>query len=333
MTLILTRTSARYALMLTDRKVTRDGVEFDSDANKNVLFGDRNCVAAVAYTGMAYIGTIPTDQWIAQTLTGLSFPEGRRGRGSVPMLMTTQYPRQYLGLRIRDLRDRLKEARSVIFKQYRNAWTANSFDIVITGFEWNHGEARPVLIGLSKPAGSEDVELLEPARQWYLPRDGRFPVRMTAAPSQNLTIDELGRIEADLQSTSRNGEATPGQVAKRAESLFAQTIQQASNKHNVVGPDVMSILIPGPVGPNPTIRVRYITVTRDRGLIVAGNKRLPVRVAFSPWILTPGCIRSPSVFTNAMIEAPCGPYTVVMEGPGAGGTPFGMSSQERREIE
>ena len=61
MTLIVTRTSARYALMVTGREVTKDGVEHDPDANKNVLFGDRNAVVAVGYIGSTHIGTIPTD--------------------------------------------------------------------------------------------------------------------------------------------------------------------------------------------------------------------------------------------------------------------------------
>ena len=78
MTLIVTRTSCRYALMVTDRKVTTNGAEYDPDANKNILFGDRNAVVAIGYTGMAYIGTVPTDQWIAQALTGLTFPQGLR---------------------------------------------------------------------------------------------------------------------------------------------------------------------------------------------------------------------------------------------------------------
>ena len=60
MTLIMTRTSARYSLMVTDRMVTVEGVAFDPDANKNVLFGDKNGVASVAYTGLAYIGPTPT---------------------------------------------------------------------------------------------------------------------------------------------------------------------------------------------------------------------------------------------------------------------------------
>ena len=332
MTLIVTRTSSRYALMVTDRKVTWNGAEPDSDANKNVLFGDRNGVVAIGYTGMAYIGTIPTDQWIAQTLTGLTFPEGRRGKGSVPFLMTTSYEVQYLGRRVRDLRDRLNEARPLILEKYRHEWSARSFDLVITGFEWNRGEVRPMLTALSKPPNSDKFELRDSDRHWYLPQRGRFPVRMCAAPAQNLTIEELRSIEARLHSVWGDGHGAADEVANHAEALLAETIQDVSVRLRVVGPDTMSILIPPPAGPDPTIRVRYIPAGRDQGVLRAGGKQTPVPVAFSPWVVSPGCVRSPSVFTNLRVESACGPYRVVMEAPHVDGTPGGMSSQERRSI-
>ena len=100
MTLVITRTSAAYALMVTDRKVTKNGAEYDPDSNKNIVFSDRNAVVTVGYTGAAYIGTIPTDQWIAQTLTGLNFPEGRGGKGTLPTFMDRKYETTYIGIRV-----------------------------------------------------------------------------------------------------------------------------------------------------------------------------------------------------------------------------------------
>src|SRR5262245_1968400 len=109
--------------MVTDRKVTRTGVEYDADANKNLIFGDKNAVVAIAYTGFAYIGDLPTDQWIAQTLTGLVFPKGRHGKGTVPMFMTTHYQDRNVGVRIRTLVDQLNAVRPTIPKKYSHQWT------------------------------------------------------------------------------------------------------------------------------------------------------------------------------------------------------------------
>lgn len=333
MTLIVTRTSYRYALMVTDRKVTRNGTEHDVDANKNVLLGDRNAVVAIGYTGMAYIGTIPTDQWIVQTLTGLTFPEGCRGKGSVPILMTSAYEDQYIGLHVRILRDRLNEVRPLILEKYRHGWNANSFDLVITGFEWNHGEVRPFLTALSKPPNSDKFEISDFDRHWYLPQGRRYPVRMCAAPAQNLTTDQLMNIESRLDSVWGDGSGTANEYADHAEKLLVETIQDVSKRLKFVGPDCMSILIPRPEESDPTIRVRYIPAGRDQGVLIAGGKQTQVPIAFSPWVVSPGCIRSPSVFTNVHPESQCGSYRVVMDGPHVEGMPGVISSQKRRGIE
>ncbi len=295
MTLIVTRTSCRYSLMVTDRRVTISGVVFDPDANKNIVFGDKNAVVTIGYTGMAYIGTIPTDQWIAQTLTGLAFPEGRRGRGTVPALMTSGYEDQYFGLRVRNLRNQLNKVRPFILGRYRQEWTAGSFDLVITGFEWNHGEVRPYVAALSKPPNSDIFNLSDSDRHWYIPRGRHFPVRMYGAPTQNVTKDELRGIDNRLDSVWGDGHGTPDEVADHAEKLLAEVIQDVSVRLNVVGPDIMSILIPFPGGTEPIIRIRYIPAGRDQGVLIAGQTQIQVPVAFSPWIVSPGCIRSPTI--------------------------------------
>jgi hypothetical protein len=40
--------------MVTDRRVTQNGYIFDPDANKNLVFSDKNAVVAIGYTGRAY---------------------------------------------------------------------------------------------------------------------------------------------------------------------------------------------------------------------------------------------------------------------------------------
>jgi hypothetical protein len=329
MTLIITRTSCRFALMVTDRKVTKSGSLVDPDANKNLIFEDRNAVVAMGYTGMAYIGGIPTDQWLAQTLTGLAFPEGRRGPNTVPALMISQYATEYFGVRVRNLRQRLNEVCKSIRQRYRKQWTANSFDLFITGWEWNRGKSRPYLAGLSKPAKSDDFELCTIDRNWYLPQRGRVLVRTCAAPKENLTQDKLAGIETQLQAVWSNNHGSSSDIADHAEKLMVETIQLTSQSLSVVGEDVMSILIPPPQGPSPTIRIRYIPAGRDTGVLVTANKQIPVPVAFSPWVISPGCIRSPTIFTNMTVESVCGPYRVIMISPGSHGIPRVLSSQER----
>ena len=268
MTLIIARSSLRYALMVTDRRltVTTTSAVFDPVANKNVILGSKNAVVAIGYTGMAYIDSLPTDQWIAQVLTGLTFPEGRRGRGTVPVLMTTHYENNYLGVSIQNLRDRFNELGSSISRKYRHNWITMPFDLIITGFEWNHGKIRPYLRGLSKPRNDSKFELSGFSRHWYVPQRMEFPTYMLSAPDENLKQQELERINKELRKPN-----TWHQIANDAEKIISQTIQNVSAKLNVVGPDTLSILISNPREPNPVIRIRYIPIIHSKGILLNGK--------------------------------------------------------------
>jgi hypothetical protein len=332
MTLILTRTTYCHALMVTDRKVTVNGAEYDPDANKNVLFHDKNAVVAIAYTGAAYIGTIPTDQWIVQALTGLTFPEGPKGKGSVPAFIHSDYEPLYIGIRVRKLRDLLSGVRPLILRRYRNGWTAGTFDVLITGFEWNHGKVRPFLTSLDKPRGSDQFNLSPFIRNWHPPQPGckRILAKSVAAPAVNLSLQDLKSINDRLNSLWGDGHGTPDDIVNHAENLFAEMIQDVSERLSYVGPDTTSILIPAPVMPDRTIRVRYIGINRKQGILSSGQTRTAVPIGFSPWIVSRGLIRSPSVFTGSGIVSKIGPYRVITEGPPPGGKVAATSGFPRR---
>lgn len=318
--------------MVTDRRVTKNGNVFDPDANKNIVNAHINAAVAIGYTGVAYIGLVPTDQWIAQTLTGFTFPEGARGRGTIPVLMTTNYQNDYLGLSVQKLRDRLNEVCQRIPNKYRNGWICRSFDLVITGFEWNRGTIRPYLRGLSKPRNGNTFVLSKFDRNWHFPQAKRIPIQMFAAPSGNIDKKELGMIEEQLKLILGDRLVTGKDAANDAEKLLVKTIQDISARSKYVGSDVMSILIPSPLVPNPTIRIRYLPADRNKGFLVKGKTKKPVPVAYSPWVISPGCIRSPAIFTNCQIQSMLGPYRVVIEGPSNENTLRAVSSQVRPEI-
>jgi len=84
MTLILTRASRDYVLQVADRLVTLPGGQpFDAMSNKTVLYCARNGVVTMGYTGLAYLGGIPTDQWIVQTLIGSTLELGPSGAPAI----------------------------------------------------------------------------------------------------------------------------------------------------------------------------------------------------------------------------------------------------------
>jgi len=75
MTLILGQASRDYVLQVTDRLVTKGNRPFDPLANKNIVYCARNALVAIGFTGIAFLGDIPTDQWIVEQLTGTSLTE------------------------------------------------------------------------------------------------------------------------------------------------------------------------------------------------------------------------------------------------------------------
>src|SRR5437879_5929688 len=84
MTLILTAVHRYGVTQVVDRLVTRQtnsgAEEFDPLANKTVLFFARDAFVTLAYTGVAYIDRLPTDQWIAETLRDKAVALGHDGR-------------------------------------------------------------------------------------------------------------------------------------------------------------------------------------------------------------------------------------------------------------
>jgi hypothetical protein len=62
------------ACLATDRLVSRSRVAFDRAANKNLLYSAPDATVLLAYTGSAYIENLPTDEWIARSITGVQEP-------------------------------------------------------------------------------------------------------------------------------------------------------------------------------------------------------------------------------------------------------------------
>jgi len=85
MTQILTAACPNYVVQVSDRLLTKacgaDVREFDPIANKTVVFRARDAIVTIAYSGIAFVGSMPTDDRIAQTRWGEEPPRGRNGKG------------------------------------------------------------------------------------------------------------------------------------------------------------------------------------------------------------------------------------------------------------
>ena len=55
-------------IQVSDRRLTLDGQPWDDQSNKSVVFGCRDALLSITYTGLAYIADIPTDEWVTTIL-------------------------------------------------------------------------------------------------------------------------------------------------------------------------------------------------------------------------------------------------------------------------
>lgn len=71
MTKIIAVSSAGLMCHGADRLVSAGGSSFDPLANKTLVYSAPDALAAISYTGSAYLEDLPTDEWLARALTGI----------------------------------------------------------------------------------------------------------------------------------------------------------------------------------------------------------------------------------------------------------------------
>lgn len=80
MTLVLSFACPGVAVQVADRLVSEmRGTRlsaFDEMANKLVIYRATDAMVSIGYAGQAYIGEVPTDEWIVEVLTGQSISRG-----------------------------------------------------------------------------------------------------------------------------------------------------------------------------------------------------------------------------------------------------------------
>jgi hypothetical protein len=70
MTLVITAATSKFVAQVSDRRLTYpDGRIYDDEANKVVVLQCRTAKLSMAYTGLGYIGSVRTDEWLVDVLT------------------------------------------------------------------------------------------------------------------------------------------------------------------------------------------------------------------------------------------------------------------------
>jgi hypothetical protein len=296
--------------------------QFDALANKSILYWARDAIVSIAYTGAAYIGPLPTDDWIVEKLTGVDVSEkfGMRGFPSSHWLDIGQS----LRLLLQEL------ASSEVAKHTLN------FELTAVGWQWKttrhplEGRYQPVPMawGLSKPPNGQfgkEVERLP--RYWYFKHRTLFQ----SSPIGNMPKAERDKMFDRLRNSapSRTGE----EAAATVEQATVDAVRSVSTSNAYVGPNCMSVLL-APPHYRALIRISFFPQEQHTAQLVsttAPPATLPA--AFSPWIVGRGWMEKPSVRVGQATSEELGPFTIAYSGPSmpcpVKGLIFAQSSQTR----
>jgi hypothetical protein len=302
--------------------VTSGSKPLDFLANKNIVYCAKNALVAIAYTGFAFLGDVPTDQWLVEQLIGTPFDRNQ----SLPAIAMGHFrPPIDIGLSMQLLKEKLDLAwADAIPEKWRTQWNDASFILLVQGWQWSRRNERPILEWISKEPGETSVEIGRRPRYWFWERsrisDGTRGIRFSvgAAPPGHLSSSALQEVVAQLQDCPHDS----------AEAILVRAIRMVSSQVREVGPHCMSILIAPPsIG---QARIRFLPATPHEVFLATSTARMPLTAFYAPWLVSSDFIGAPSVLTGpGQTTVPLGRYQVHIEVDSAAAGPSIHTSQKR----
>ena len=228
----------------------------------------------LGFAGAAYVGTCPTDEWIAKQLLGKEFL--RHDDGRIAMIGIGRH--------------HLKPINQALWMLEQAIASEKSFriglEISIGGWRLRRKRLIPFLVGLDRRENQTQ-------KQTYMrmPRTKLFS-----------RIQSSGQI-IDFETVKAAAAAYPDRTAMLfnpaiRSKFLAETIQQISITNKAVGSDVMAVeLVPWMPNRPREIVIRYRPLAERFGIFKAAAVQLQFPAAFWPWVITPFGYKAPSIST------------------------------------
>ncbi len=143
MTLVLSYTCFYFSVSISDRLVTRAGRPYDQLSNKAIVCHAGDVIATVGYTGSAYVGALPTDEWLARIICG---DKDRAWR-----------PVQPISFAVSDLPRSRRSLVARIVHGLRDEAHDSELQIGITGCRHDRGIIWPYNLVIGKAAASTEI--------------------------------------------------------------------------------------------------------------------------------------------------------------------------------
>ena len=317
MTLILSEITTNWALQVSDRLTTTVGGgqarPYDVRANKSVILEAANGIAAMSFTGLAYLERAPTDSWLAAKLNGEQYPFDPRTHDSGVRAGIRRASWPQMGPALMGVAAALTALASNDGR-LREMPVA----IAITGWLWYRRRRWPrAFLAFVTPSNDGVYRVHWSPRQY-----GAFFHQMTLPP---------GYLSAHEQSALGQRLGALGLV--EAENELIGTVRQVAARTRTVGADCMAIRISHPFEQERIVSARYAP-NDDPGQNLARNPETPAFVAYSPWVVGRHHLLAPMRMIGAATMWQLGPYSLRLEGPPTPAMPprgiAGFEAQQRR---
>ena len=281
MTLNLALSTRHFVLQVSDRLLTSGPKPFDIAANKNVVYVARNGIVTFGYTGAAYLEGVPTDTWIAETLTGsaggaLANDSATFRFGSLPIWLD-------VGAAVNLLVERLKP----IYELTRRCGLPISVQVV--GWQWpakRINRARPIGGEIESNSGRADDLMIDwSARDWHF-APGAVMFRQTPA---YLSKQEKDYFFRHLRTMLPHPKHVVGPMV--------EAIRRKARLEPKIGLDCMCVFLPHPA--HRRIEVVYIGASHhDLRISKKSGEAAKPRAAYSPWLIGPNAMIKPALIVG-----------------------------------
>ena len=282
MTLVLGIYTRWHAMQVSDRLVSLRAttpLPFDVLANKNVVYFGRRGIVSISYAGLAYIAGKTTDEWIAETLSGVDLSV----EAALALGKAISHPFD-VGQALEHLRRRATEAYAR--ESYRARREITDFQVIGSQWDRHHQRLRPVICKITNNRTQNvDFEKLNTQRYWDIQK-GWYSIG-----------SGTGQQEA-REYLRRRFRASGGLISpEHCLDVMVDAVRHIAGLHpNVVGQDCMCVHIQGA---QPRVSISFRPKAQYRLSTPSGPISGPI--AFTPYVVARDMVAIPSISANNML--------------------------------
>ncbi|MEU1956427.1 hypothetical protein [Nocardia rhamnosiphila] len=282
MTLLVTAVTRNHAIHASDQLVTygKAGlvVEHDKRANKTIVIVGSDCWLVLGYTGVAYLDGRPTDQFIAEAVSGVpDLSHGgvlMRGRG------------QSLRIHFEEIGRRIVESVDAAFKRLPPAAQKHRIILIGSGLQF------------TKPTWRHLIFQVEFSKKGW----DSFGDAGRRAPWNSYSLNAAGDVNHHIIDRARSRIEKGAAPIERIRSIMVDAVRETGAGSKVVGENVVSVIL----APEKCEIGIYFHLSNAGPAIDPPSadpaRPLPAPAVYTPFVLLPSAVHCPSIASVGVVR-------------------------------